>query len=106
MLTCGRAAFVQPLLAAGLTSHLFDALATEPAPAPKLVTATLQALRSLAASASGTFRAVGRQEQVDRALPVDVFQRILTQQNSNTAVGRQQLKYAYNLPQLSTPKTG
>lgn len=82
----GGPAFVKPLLAAGTAKYLLDGLASEAA--PKLVTATLQALRSLAAAA-----ALGDDDNEQGEHPIEPFQ-FLLKQPPTSATARQQQKLA------------
>ena len=83
----GGPAFVQPLLAASVQKHLLDALSVETA--PRLVTTTLQAVRTLAASA-----AIAGDTALLRLFDctsMEVFQTLL-RQPTYTSVARQQVQ--------------
>ncbi|KAK3700642.1 hypothetical protein LTR37_015831 [Vermiconidia calcicola] len=95
----GGSAFVQPLLAAGTTKHLLDTLAGETS--PRLVTATLQALRSLAAAAHSEGKTRDQTPLNLFSTNVEpIFREILCRAQT-TSAAKQQLKLAIEIITLS-----
>ena len=96
----GGAAFITPLLAADTSKHLLDALETETS--PRLITAILQALRSLAASASAvTDSRITESLDIVNFIAAPFFA-ILEEVNTKpTATTHQQLQLVVDIIKLS-----
>lgn len=93
-LASGGLAFVKPIIASRAPRYLLNALSTEVA--PRMVTATLQALRNLAVSA--TFG--NENDESSAAHPIETFQTLL-KQPSTSATTRQQQKLSAEIITLS-----
>ncbi|WPH04204.1 ARM repeat-containing protein [Acrodontium crateriforme] len=99
----GGASFVQPLLAAGSIKALLDIFTSESA--PKLVTAALQALKSIASAWSAALESIdGFQQQtldIFSRSSVEVFLNIL-QRSSSSSGARQQLRLVADIIALTS----